>query len=92
MKKLSNISLADMRKALKGFGLNKIRTKGGHETWSKAAMTRPITIQTHVDPVPEFIVQQIIRNLGITKKGFVEIIEEKKKAPAAASAKTKKLK
>lgn len=90
MKKLSNISLSDMRKALKGSGLNKIRTKGGHETWSKAAMTRPITIQTHIDPIPEFIVKQVIRNLGITNKAFIELIEGKKKAPAAVPVKTNK--
>jgi len=74
-KKLSNIPLKDFRKFLKRQGLNIIKTskgRGGHEKWSRADLDRPITIQTHIDPVPEFIVKQVLRYLGMTREEFFE--------------------
>jgi len=73
-KKLSNISLKDFRKFLKYMGLNVIKStkgRGGHEKWSKKGMQRPITIQTHITPVPEFIVKQVIRHLGLDRESFL---------------------
>jgi hypothetical protein len=69
-RKLSNISLNEFRKFLKNQGLNVItntKGRGGHEKWSKKGMDRPITIQTHISPVPEFIVKQVLRHLNISK-------------------------
>jgi len=54
-------------------GLNVIKTskgRGGHEKWSKTGIDRPITIQTHIDPVPEFIVKQVLRHLEISREEF----------------------
>ena len=73
--KLSNIALKDFRKFLSSQGLNIItnsKGRGGHEKWSKLGMDRPITIQTHISPVPEFIVKQILRHLGMDRKYFFE--------------------
>tara|TARA_R110002049_G_scaffold162031_1_gene327656 strand:+ start:11307 stop:11555 length:249 start_codon:yes stop_codon:yes gene_type:complete len=72
-RKLTNIPLKDFRKFLSSQGLNVIKTakgRGGHEKWSKLGMDRPITIQTHVDPVPEFIVKQVIRHLEMNRNDF----------------------
>jgi len=72
---LSNIPVKEFRKFLKSQGLNIIkdtRGRGGHEKWSKSGMDRPITIQTHIDPVPEFIVKQVLRHLKMDKKAFFE--------------------
>ena len=72
-KKLSNIPLKDFRKFLSSQGLNIIKStkgRGGHEKWSKSGMDRPITIQTHIDPVPEFIVKQVIRHLDMNRNDF----------------------
>jgi hypothetical protein len=72
-RKLSNITLKDFRTFLKSQGLNLIKDskgRGGHEKWSKSGIDRPITIQTHIDPVPEFIVKQVLRHLKISKKDF----------------------
>ena len=72
-KKLSNIPLKDFRRFLKRQGLNVIKTskgRGGHEKWSRADLDRPITIQTHIDPVPEFIVKQVLRYLEISREEF----------------------
>lgn len=73
MQKLSNIPLKDFRKFLESQGLNLIKSskgRGGHEKWSRLDLERPITIQTHIDPVPEFIVQQILRYLEMNRKTF----------------------
>jgi hypothetical protein len=73
--KLSNIPLKDFRKFLENQGLNMIKSskgRGGHEKWSRLDLERPITIQTHIDPVPEFIVQQVLRYLEMDRKVFFE--------------------
>lgn len=54
--KLSNVSLVEFRRFLQNAGCELHRVKGGHEHWVKSGLTRPITFQTHIDPVPEFIV------------------------------------
>lgn len=72
-RKLSNIPIKDFRKFLLSQGLNIIKEnkgRGGHEKWSKSGMDRPITIQTHIDPVPEFIVKQVLRHLNINREDF----------------------
>jgi hypothetical protein len=72
-KKLSNIPLKDFRKFLSSQGLNIIKSikgRGGHEKWSKSGMDRPITIQTHIDPVTEFIVKQVLRHLDMDRNEF----------------------
>lgn len=77
-KKLSNIPLKDFKKFLKSQGLNIIKSskgRGGHEKWSRADLDRPITIQTHIDSVPEFIVKQILRHLDMTREEFFNIIK-----------------
>ena len=71
--KLSNISVKDFRKFLSSQGLNIIKNtkgRGGHEKWSKLDLDRPITIQTHISPVPEFIVKQVLRHLEMSRKDF----------------------
>jgi hypothetical protein len=72
-RKLSNIPVVKFRKFLESQGLKVIkgtRGRGGHEKWSKSGMERPVTIQTHIDPVPEFIVKQVLRHLKINRETF----------------------
>ena len=47
---------------------------GGHEKWTRKDLTRPIIIQTHIDPVPEFIIKNTLRNLNLSRKDFFEIL------------------
>jgi len=71
--KLSDIPVVKFRKFLESQGLKVIkgtRGRGGHEKWSKSGMDRPITIQTHISPVPEFIVKQVLRHLKIDRETF----------------------
>ena len=70
---MSNISVKEFRKFLGSQGLNVIkdtRGRGGHEKWSKSGMDRPVTLQTHIDPVPEFIVKQVLRYLKMDRETF----------------------
>lgn len=60
---------------MKWKGLSLSRIKGGHEIWSSNTLSRPIVIQSHIDPVPEFIVLQIFRNLGVDRDDFKKFLE-----------------
>lgn len=80
IRKMSNIPVKEFRKFLENQGLNMIkdsRGRGGHEKWSRADLERPITIQTHIDPVPEFIVKQVLRHLNMDRATFFEEFENK---------------
>ena len=44
---------------------------------SKVKLTRPIIFQTHIEPVPEFIIRNALRALGISKDQFWEIVAKK---------------
>jgi predicted RNA binding protein YcfA (HicA-like mRNA interferase family) len=74
MSHLRNISLKDMEKFVLYMGCKHIRTNGGHAVYSRKDLLRPITLQTHVDPVPEFIVKQTLRHLHVSKEEFFEIL------------------
>ena len=74
-RKLSNISVADYRKFLTRIGCKCIRAKGGHEHWSRTDLLRPITFQSHIEPVPEFIIKNGLRILGKEKKYFFQILD-----------------
>ena len=72
--KLSNIPLADFRRFLFDMGCTRVeqgtKGRGGHEKWTKSGLLRPITLQSHVDPVPELIIRNTLSNLGKTKQDF----------------------
>ena len=73
-RKLTNVPLGDYRRFLEMVDCKCIRTEGGHEIWSRKDLTRPIVVQTHESPVPEFIIKNALRNLGLTKKDFFNIL------------------
>jgi len=78
-KKLSNIPLKKYRKFLEACELKKIKSskgRGGHEKWVKKELDRPIILQSHIDPVPEFIIKQHLRNMSMTKEDFFKIYDE----------------
>lgn len=71
--KLSNITISEFREFLQKVGCNKISVEGSHEKWARKDLLRPIILQTHKEPIPEFIVKNNLRNLGISKKEFFNI-------------------
>lgn len=78
MGKFSNISVARFRSILKTLGLTYVRTKGGHEMWYKEGMLRNVVFQTHEEPVPEDIVKNNIKTIGITKEEFEVVMNSTK--------------
>lgn len=76
--RVHNMSLNRLRLLLKTAGCKHIRSKGGHEIWSKKGLSRPIVIQSHINPVPSFVVNNIIKTLGLTGEEFFQIAAKKK--------------
>ena len=72
--KLKNISLKTFRDYLLYCGLHHIRTKGGHEVWSAKTLTLPVILQTHVDPVPEFIIKNNLRTMGKSAEDLIKFL------------------
>lgn len=79
MGKYSNISVNRFRIILKALGLEQVRTKGGHEMWFKDGMLRNVVFQTHEEPIPEDIIKNNIRTIGISKEEFDMKLKEIKK-------------
>lgn len=71
MKNINNISLKEYRIFLISNGLKATRTKGGHEHYTRSDIDRPITLQSHKDPVPAFIIKQHLRYLSMSTKDFL---------------------
>lgn len=74
--KLSNVSLAQFRQFLFDVGCTRVSAEGGHEKWKKDGCLRSVILQTHIDPVPEFIVKNNLRTLGLTRKNFIEWMKQ----------------
>ena len=72
---LRNVTLRDYRNFLERVGCQCNRTKGGHEHWSRGDLNRPVTVQTHIDPVPEFIIKNGLRILKMSREDFWRVLE-----------------
>lgn len=46
--------------------------------WFKDGMLRNVVFQTHIEPIPEDIVINNLRTIGISKKEFEELLKEVK--------------
>ena len=57
-------------------GLSFVRTSGGHEMWSKEGLLRNVVFQTHKEPLPEDIVVNNLRTIGVSKKEFEDLLKE----------------
>jgi len=78
-RKLSNISVAQFEAFLELALCKWIRIEGGHQKWTRSDLHRPVIFQTHIDPVPEFIIKNNLRILGYSRNDFFDILECKKK-------------
>ena len=55
--RIGNISIADFRLFLAEQGCHKVESGNtGHEKWTKDGILRPVVFQTHIDPIPYFII------------------------------------
>lgn len=71
---IDNIPLKKYRYFLESRGLKVIRTSGGHEVWARYDLGRPVILQTHIDPVPGFIVRGNLKTIGATKKELLDYL------------------
>lgn len=71
-RRFKNIPLKLFRDYLYYKDLRPIRETGGHEIWGGKPLRRPIVLQTHVDPIPEFIVRNALRTLGVSADDFYD--------------------
>ena len=78
-KHLRNISVAQFKGFLKLALCKYIDINSGHEKWVRADLRRPIIFQTHINPIPEFIIKNNLRILAYSKQDFFDILESKKK-------------
>ncbi len=77
----NNVPLKKFRKFLtKEEGCKKIRSAGGHEIYCRSDLGRPFPIQSHIDPVPRFIIDNarrwLLYNSPKEKKEFWEKISK----------------
>lgn len=73
--KPGNLPLAKLKKLLVYLECKCIREQKGHEKWARQDLLRPITFQNHIDPVPEFIVKQIMRTLNLSNADMEKIMK-----------------
>jgi len=77
----NNVPLKKFRKFLvRVEGCSHIRDSGGHEIYARSDLPRSFPIQSHIDPVPRFIVDNARRWLGYLsaeqKKDFYKKISK----------------
>lgn len=77
MGRLSNIPLSDFRRFLETNGLKEKPAKGGHEKWIRSDLLRPVIVQSHIDPVPEFIVKNCLKNIGVSDDALLGFLGRK---------------
>ncbi len=73
--KLSNIELKTLRIFLTLIGCKHTRTTGGHEHWTRKDLLRPITFSNHIEPIPEFVMKNILKQVQISKKEFFALLK-----------------
>lgn len=62
---LSNIPLDALRAFLLEKGYQFGFVHAGHELWIKEDMLRPVVLRLGFEPVPVFVVRNILRNMGV---------------------------
>lgn len=76
MPNINNIRHQEMAKFLERLGYT-MTINSGHYHFRKQGQLRPITFQTHVNPIPQMVMRTILRNIGMTKEEFIERFSEK---------------
>ena len=82
MGQLDNLPLSEFRRFLKSLGLQKDGTVGGHEKWNKDGMTRPVILQTHVEPIPRTHIKTNLDSIGVGESVLKEFLKNKKQKKA----------
>jgi predicted RNA binding protein YcfA (HicA-like mRNA interferase family) len=55
-------------------GFELARERGDHMVFSKPNVARPVVVPRH-DPLPVFIIKNILRTAGISRERYFELLE-----------------
>jgi len=72
--KLSNISIAKFEAFLELAECQFKKNEKGHVKYTRADLARPLIFQNHIDPIPEFIIKNLLRLLSYSKDDFIDIL------------------
>lgn len=78
-RKLSNISISQFESFLELAHCKFVKNEKGHCKYIRADLLRPIVFQNHINPIPEFIIKNLLRLFPYTKDEFFDILEGVKK-------------
>ncbi len=76
---LRNITISKFESFLELTHCKFIKNEKGHNKYFRSDLNRPIIFQSHIDPIPEFIVKNLLRLLNYSRDDFYDILEGKKK-------------
>ena len=63
----------DVDRILRQLGFRHTRTKGDHLVYERDDMARPVIVPKW-DSIPRFIVANIMRTAGVTKKAYIVLL------------------
>jgi hypothetical protein len=72
---LRNITISQLESFLELAQCKYMSNEKGHCKYTRADLNRPVVFQNHIDPVPEFIVKNILRLFPYSKDDFFEILD-----------------
>ena len=78
-RKLKNVSISQFESFLELCHCKYIKNDKGHAKYFRSDLNRPIIFQSHIDPIPEFIVKNNLRLINMSKDDFFDVLEQKKK-------------
>ena len=65
-------------KVLLELGCEFKRQNGSHRVYSRPEIVRPIIVPVHNKPLPEYVIKNMLRNVGITTKEYKELLKKVK--------------
>lgn len=74
-RKLSNITISQLESFLELSGCKFIKNDKGHCKYSRSDLNRPLIFQNHINPVPEFIIKNLLRLFPYSRDEFFDILE-----------------
>jgi len=72
---LRNITISQLESFLELAQCKYMSKVKGHCKYTRGDLNRPIVFQNHIDPVPKFIVKNILRLFPYSKDEFFEILD-----------------
>ena len=76
MSALKPIRWQKFEKVLLAHGCVFVRQNGSHRVYKYPDMIRPIIVPAHTTPIPEFIIKNNLRLLGITTAQYKEMLRK----------------